>query len=67
MGNAVMSEETHGNTVAGAAAASAGAQPSVDTASLAPTSIIAPGMLLQDSHIILVLLSPPEYRGGGWQ
>ena len=35
MGNAVMSEETHGNAVAGAAAASAVAQPPVDTASLA--------------------------------
>ena len=35
MGNAVTSEETHGNAVAGAAAASAVAQPPVDTASLA--------------------------------
>ena len=35
MGNAVTSEETHGNVVAGAAAASAVAQPPVDTASLA--------------------------------
>ena len=35
MGNAVMSEETHGNAVAGAAAASGVAQPPVDTASLA--------------------------------
>ena len=35
MGNAVMSEQTHGNAVAGAAAASAVAQPPVDTASLA--------------------------------
>ena len=35
MGNAVMSEETHGNAVAGAAAACAVAQPPVDTASLA--------------------------------
>ena len=35
MGNAVMSEETHGNAVAGAAAASAVTQPPVDTASLA--------------------------------
>ena len=35
MGNTVMSEETHGNAVAGAAAASAVAQPPVDTASLA--------------------------------
>ena len=34
MGNAVMSEGTHGNAVAGAAAASAVAQPPVDTASL---------------------------------
>ena len=34
MGNAVMSEETHGNAVAGAAAASAVAQPPADTASL---------------------------------
>ena len=35
MGNAVVSEETHGNAVAGAAAASAVAQPPVDTVSLA--------------------------------
>ena len=35
MGNAVMSEETHGNAVAGAAAASAVSQPPVDTLSLA--------------------------------
>ena len=35
MGKAVMSEETHGNAVAGAAAASAVAQPPVDTVSLA--------------------------------
>ena len=35
MENAVMSEETHGNAVAGAATASAVAQPPVDTASLA--------------------------------
>ena len=35
MGNAVMSEETHGNAVAGAAAASAVTQPPVDTVSLA--------------------------------
>ena len=35
MGNAVMSEETHGNAVAGAATASAVTQPPVDTASLA--------------------------------
>ena len=35
MGNAVTSEETHGNAVAGAAAASAVTQPPVDTASLA--------------------------------
>ena len=35
MANAVTSEETHGNAVAGAAAASAVAQPPVDTASLA--------------------------------
>ena len=35
MGNAVMSEETHGNAVAEAAAASVVAQPPVDTASLA--------------------------------
>ena len=35
MGNTVTSEETHGNDVAGAAAASAFAQPPVDTASLA--------------------------------
>ena len=35
MGNAVTSEETHGNAVAGAATASAVAQPPVDTASLA--------------------------------
>ena len=35
MGNAVMLEETHGNAVAGAAAASAVAQPPVDTASFA--------------------------------
>ena len=35
MGNAVVLEETHGNAVAGAATASAAAQPSVDTASLA--------------------------------
>ena len=34
MGNAVMSEETHGNAAAGAAAASAVTQPPVDTASL---------------------------------
>ena len=34
MGNPVMSEDTHGNAVAGAAAASAVAQPPVDTASL---------------------------------
>ena len=35
MGNAVTSEETHGNAVAAAAAASAVTQPPVDTASLA--------------------------------
>ena len=35
MGNAVVSEETHGNAVAGAATPSAVAQPPVDTASLA--------------------------------
>ena len=35
MGNAVTSEETHGNVVAGAGAAPAVAQPPVDTASLA--------------------------------
>ena len=35
LGNAVTSEETHGNAVAGAATASAVAQPPVDTASLA--------------------------------
>ena len=35
MGTAVTSEETHGNAVAGAAAASAADQPPVDTASLA--------------------------------
>ena len=35
MGNAVVSEETHGNAVAGAATASAVAQPPVDTVSLA--------------------------------
>ena len=35
MGNAVMSEEAHGNAVAGAATASAVGQPPVDTASLA--------------------------------
>ena len=35
MGNTVTSEETHGNAVAGAATASAVAQPPVDTASLA--------------------------------
>ena len=35
MGNAVMSEETHGNAVVGVAAASAVAQPPVDTVSLA--------------------------------
>ena len=35
MGNSVVSEETHGNAVAGAAAASAVTQPPVDTASLA--------------------------------
>ena len=35
MGNAVVSEETHGNAVVGAAVASAVSQPPVDTASLA--------------------------------
>ena len=35
MGNAVTSEKTHGSAVAGAAIASAVAQPPVDTASLA--------------------------------
>ena len=35
MGNAVTSEETHGNAVAGAAAEAAAAQPPIDTASLA--------------------------------
>ena len=35
MGNAVMSEETHSNAVAGAAAASAATQPPVDTVSSA--------------------------------
>ena len=35
MGNAAVSEETHGNAVAGAATASAVTQPPVDTASLA--------------------------------
>ena len=34
MGNAVVSEETHGNAVVGAAAASAVTQPPVDTVSL---------------------------------
>ena len=53
MGNAVTSEETHGNAVAGAAAASAVTQPPVDTVSLA------------NSHTTkrwcasLVLLPPP--------
>ena len=38
IGNAVTSEETHGNAVAGAAAASSVTQPPVDTASLACSS-----------------------------
>ena len=42
MGNAVTSEETHGNAVVGAATASVAAQPPVDTVSNRKISMIFP-------------------------
>ena len=62
VGNAVVLEETHGNAVAGAAAASAVTQPPVDNVSLAYSCINkhhCTRHAFQESHIILVLLPPP--------
>ena len=69
MGNAVTSEETHGNVVAGAAAASAVAQPPVDTASLASshtnkrcrTRHVSSGQSHRSGASV-----PPRKIGGRW-
>ena len=63
MGNAVTSEETHGNAVAGAAAASAVAQPPVDTVSLASSHTNKRYRTRHTSSGHLVLLPPPLNKG----
>ena len=68
MGNAVMLEETHGIAVAGAAAASAVAQPPVDTASFASSCTnkhhcMRHASLGQAHHSSASV--PPLNKGGG--